>query len=206
MKNMSLRNLILVLCALVPMVLLAGCSPIGLAAGAGAALGIAAAKEGGLSETANDMRIRAMINDKWFKYDLETFAKLRLTINQGRVLVTGVVQDPDDRVEAVRLVWQVDGVQQVINEVQVADSGGIRGFVTDEWITARLRTALTFDRAVQSINYSIDTVQGIVYLMGVAQDQAELDRVIEVASTIPNVKQVVSYVKMAGASVSAAGY
>ena len=57
---------------------------------------------------------------------------------------------------------------------------------------------MTFDRNIQSINYSIDTVAGTVYLMGVAQNQAELNKVIEVARTIPHVMQVVNYVKMAG--------
>ena len=177
---------------------LPGCTAVGMAAGAGAALGIAAAQEGGVSSAADDIRLKALISDKWFKYDIDTFAKLKLTIDQGRVLITGVVQDPDDRVEAVRLAWQVDGVKQIINEIKVAESEGISGVVKDEWITTRLRTEMTFHRGVQSINYSIDTVQGVVYLMGVAQSRQELDTVMELARTIPNVKQVVSYVKMAG--------
>lgn len=174
------------------------CTPIGMVAGAGATVGIAAAREGGVSGTANDVRIKALVSDKWFRYDLETFAKLNVTVDQGRVLITGVVQNPEDRVEAVRLAWQVDGVTQVINEIRVADGEGVQGFVRDTWITTRLRTAMTFDRGVQSINYSIETVQGVVYLMGIAQDQAELDRVIELARTIPHVKQVISYVKQVG--------
>ena len=126
------------------------------------------------------------------------FTKLSTKVNQGRVLITGVVQDPAHRVEAVRLAWQVEGVKQVINEIRVADSEGFKGYVKDKYISSRLRTELTFNRDVQSINYSIDTVQGIVYLMGVAQNQAELNRVIETARTIAGVKQVVSYVKLAG--------
>ena len=122
-------------------------------------------------------------------------------MDQGRVLITGVVQNPDARVEAVRLAWQVEGVRQVINEIRIAKSDGLPGYVRDQWITTRLRAAITFDRDVQSINYSIDTVQGTVYLMGVAQNQAELNRVIETARTIPHVKQVISYVKQAGESV-----
>jgi len=114
------------------------------------------------------------------------------------VLITGVVQNPEHRVEAVRLAWQINGVSQVINEIRVAESEGVTGFVKDNWITSKLRASLTFDRGVQSINYSIDTVQGVVYLMGVAQNQAELNRVIEVSRTISGVKQVVSYVKLAG--------
>lgn len=177
---------------------LSGCSPAGVAAGAGAAIGISAASEGGLSGTASDLKIKAMIMDKWFKYDVNTFTKLNLAVEQGRALVTGIVQNPDDRVEAIRLAWKVPGVKQVINEIRVADSEGIPGYIRDQWITARLRTALTFDRNVQSINYSIDTVGGTVYLMGVAQNQTELNRTIDVARSVSHVKEVISYVKLAG--------
>ncbi len=181
------------------------CSPIGLAAGAGATLGIAAAKEGGISSAATDLRIKAMISERWFSYKVDTFTKLNLTVDQGRVLITGTVQNPDDRVEAVRLAWQVNGVKQVINEIRVANSEGVSGFVKDGWITTRLRTAMTFEKNIQSINYSIDTVNGTVYLMGVARSQEELDRVIGLARTIPNVKQVISYVKPLGQQVQTDG-
>jgi osmotically-inducible protein OsmY len=177
------------------------CTPIGLAAGAGATLGVAAAKEGGVSSAANDLKIKTLISEKWLVYKVGTFAKLNLTVDQGRVLITGNVQNPDDRVEAVRLAWQVAGVKQIINEIRVSESEGVQGFIKDGWITTRLRTAMTFDRDIQSINYSIDTVDGIVYLMGVSRSQAELDRVIALARTIPNVKQVISYTKPLGQPV-----
>ena len=178
---------------------LSGCTGLGVLTGAAAYTGISAAQEGGIKGEFNDRLIQAKINDAWLNYDTSTFVKLDTTVEQGRVLITGVVQDPNHRVEAVRLAWQVKGVRQVINEIRVADSEGITGFVNDTWISTKLRSALTFDRGVQSINYSIDTVQGVVYLMGVAQNQAELNRVIEKARTVSGVKQVVSYVKLAGA-------
>lgn len=187
---------------LVTAMTLQACTPIGAATGAGAVVGIGAAREGGLKQSATDARIALEINDLWFKYSLEAFRKLNLTVEQGRVLVTGVVQNPDQRVEAVRLAWQPEGVVQVINEVQVAKSDGISGFARDTWISAQLRTRLTFDRDIQSINYTIDTVQGTVYLMGIAQDQAELNKVVEHARMISYVKQVVSYVKLAGAPIT----
>lgn len=175
-----------------------GCSVLGVATGAAAVTGISAAQEGGLNRAYSDTKIKVFVNEAWFRYDVDAFAKLSTTINQGRVLITGVVQNPEQRVEAVRLAWQAPGVTQVINEIRVEEGGGVTGFVKDGWITSRLRGALTFDRDVQSINYSIDTVKGVVYLMGVAQNQAELNRVIETARTISGVKQVVSYVKLAG--------
>lgn len=177
------------------------CTPIGAATGAGAAVGVSAAQEGGLRSAVRDTSIAAQINDLWFKHDLAMFNKLNLTVEQGRVLVTGVVQNPEHRVEAIRLAWQATGVRQVINEVQVTDSNGIKGYARDVWISTRLRTAITLDRDVQSLNYTIDTVQGVVYLMGVSQSQEELNEVIEHARTIPNVVRVVSYTKPAGAAL-----
>lgn len=183
--------------------ILQACTPIGMATGAAAGVGTAASKEGGLGGAVTDASIKGKINELWFQYDINTFSKLSTTVNQGRVLLTGVVQDPEDRVEAVRLVWQVEGVKQVMNEIRVADSEGLPGFVRDNWITARLRTAITFEKNIQSLNYSIDTVQGVVYLMGVAMNEGELNRVMQLARTIPNVKQVVSYVKMVGEPIQA---
>ncbi|MGB0719230.1 MAG: BON domain-containing protein [Bdellovibrionales bacterium] len=169
--------------------------------GAAGVAGVSAAQEGGLSRAVSDAAIQTEINDLWFRHDVEMFRKLDMTVKEGRVLLTGVVQNPEHRVEAVRLAWQPKGVTQVINEIQVADSGGISGYARDAWITARLRTALTLDKKVQTINYSIDTVRSVVYLMGVAQDQAELDQAVKLARGISDVQQVVSYVKIVGDDV-----
>lgn len=200
---MKTRTLILL--SAFSLMIASACTPLGMATGAAAGVGTAASKEGGIGGAFTDAGIKAKINDAWLQYDINTFSKLSTTVNQGRVLLTGVVQDPEDRVEAVRLVWQVPGVKQVMNEIRVADSEGAPGFVRDTWITTRLRTALTFEKNVQSLNYSIDTVQGVVYLMGVAMNQQELDKVTQIARTIPNVKQVVNYVKMVGEPVAQQG-
>ena len=200
-----MKKYILAVLSLSSLIVAGACTPLGLATGAAAGVGTAASQEGGIGGAFTDAGIKAKINDAWLQYDIDTFSKLSTTVNQGRVLLTGVVQNPEDRVEAVRLVWQVGGVKQVMNEIRVADSEGAPGFVRDKWITTRLRTALTFEKNVQSLNYSIDTVQGVVYLMGVAMNQPELDKVTQIARTIPNVKQVVSYVKMVGEPVTPTG-
>jgi osmotically-inducible protein OsmY len=185
--------------------ILAGCTPIGVATGLGATAGIASAKEGGLTQSIRDTQIEATINDLWFKHSVDMFTKLNLTVEQGRVLITGVVQDPEHRVEAIRLAWQAEHVKQVINEIQVADSEGVQGYVRDTWITTQLRASILLDRDIASINYTIDTVQGVVYLMGNATDQAELNKVLDHARTTKHVRQVVSYVKMRGEPVMEAG-
>ena len=196
MKNLTQKKAVRVLMLPLAMFSLSSCTSLAL--GGGVAVGTAAVQEGGLARAASDARIQADINQRWFSYDVNMFTKLDLTVNQGRVLITGVVQDPAHRVEAVRLAWQPTGVVQVINEIKVADSEGIVGFAKDAWISSRIRGSLILDKDVESINYSIDTVQGAVYLMGFAQDQGELNHVIGIARTVGGVKRVVSYVKLVG--------
>src|SRR5690606_38315799 len=125
---------------------LAGCTPLGVGITAGSTAGVAAAREGGIQASLEDAKISAKINDLWFRHDFEMFRKLNLTVNQGRVLITGVVQKPENRVEAVRLAWQAEGVKQVINEIKVDQAEGIKGWARDTWITGRLRSAMLFDK------------------------------------------------------------
>src|SRR5688572_30031760 len=97
----------LILLSVSSLMIATACTPLGLATGAAAGVGTAASKEGGIGGAFTDASIKTKINDAWLQYDLDTFSKLSTTVNQGRVLLTGVVQNPEDRVEAVRLVWQV---------------------------------------------------------------------------------------------------
>src|SRR5690606_31016580 len=103
---------------------LAACTPLGIAVGAGATAGVAAQQEGGLNAAASDAGIRAQINQLWFEKDIEMMRRVGLSVSNGRVLLTGVVPKPEDRVEAVRLVWQVQGVREDINEIRADGEEG----------------------------------------------------------------------------------
>ena len=174
------------------------CTPLGLAVGAGATVGRAASRDGGIGEAWTDTKINTFINDAWFKHSTQMFNKLDLNVQEGRVLIAGSVPNQQMRVDAVRLAWQAPGVRQVINEIQVKNSEGISGYARDAWINKQIRWRLVFDRNIQSINFSFDTVGGVVYLMGVGRDQEELSRVIYHARAISYVREVVSYVRLQG--------
>ena len=98
--------------------------------------------------------------------------------------------------DAVRLAWQVEGVKAVINEVSIEDDSGILDLARDKWVTAQLRLKITFDSKVKAINYAIDTVNGTVYLMGIAQNQDELARVRNHARALDYVRRVISHVRI----------
>jgi len=175
---------------------LAGCTPVGVAVGGAAAAGVAASEERGLQGALDDTEIRLQINHLWLQESEVLFREVNLQVQEGRVLLSGNVPDPETRVAAVRLAWQADGVREVINEIEVADTSSLTDLARDTWIATKLKTRLLLDRDVLSINYSIEVVNGVVYLMGVAQGQAELDRVIGHAKDVSYVRRVVSYVRL----------
>ncbi len=194
---MSRKSFLVVLTVALLSTQIAGCA--GVVVGSGAAVTTAALEERGLKGAAEDMLIRARINDLWFAHDAEMFQKLGLSVIEGRVLLTGMASNQRMRVDAVRLAWRAEGVKEIINEVRVTDKSGLDGikiYVKDGWITTQLVGKLLFDKRVQSINYSIETVAGIVYLMGIAQDQAEIDRVSNHARNVKYVQKVVNYVRL----------
>lgn len=175
---------------------LGACTPAGVIVGTGATAGVAASQERGLQGAFDDTVIRAEINRLWLEKSTNLFLDVGLEVHEGRVMLTGAVKNPETRVDAVRLAWQPAGVQEVINEIQVTDQGGLIDLGRDLWIAGELRRKIMFDREIRSINYSIDTVNGVVYLMGVARNAEELDRVIAYGRDISYVKRVVSHVRI----------
>jgi osmotically-inducible protein OsmY len=182
---------------------LSGCTPMSAALGAGAATGVAVAQEGGIGQAVTDKAIYIKVSDLWMKSSFDMYRNLTLTVKEGRVLVAGSVPTPDMRVTAIRLAWQAEGVRQVINEVKVDNESagaldGVGNYVTDTFISGNVKTKILFDQDVQSINYTVDTVNSTVYIMGIAQNQKELDRVLHAARTTQYVKNVVSYARLRG--------
>ena len=173
---------------------LGACAPV--VVGAGAVAGVAAAQERGLKGAAADTKIRLQINRLWLEESAALYRKINLQVQEGRVLLTGQVPAPEARVTAVRLAWQAEGVAEVINEIELGDKSSLLDAARDQWIAAELRARLLADGAIASINYSIETVDGLVYLIGVARDQAELDRALAHARSIRYVRRVLNYMRL----------
>ena len=165
----------------------------GIAVGAGTAAGTAAMEERGFSTAISDNLIQAWINAKWLETDPNLFLDLSSSVHEGRVLLAGNVKKPAHRIEAVRIAWAISGVREVINQIEIRDRSGIINFTRDAWITTKLTVKLTVDNQIKAINYSIDTVNGHVFIMGIAQNRAELERVQEHAKTVGYVRRVTSY-------------
>ena len=167
-----------------------GCSVL---VGAGAAAGTASMEERGISAAISDKFIQATINSKWLEVDPKIFINISSQVHEGRVLLSGNVVKPQHRVDAVRVAWQVDGVREVINQIEIHEGSSLISFARDGWITTQLTIKLTVDGQVKAINYSIDTVDGHIFIMGIAQDQSELDRVLSHAHNVSYVRRVTNH-------------
>jgi len=175
----------------------AGCTPVGVAIGAGAAGATATQTEKGFAAAVDDARIKAELNGLFLKTNADLFQETTFKVEEGRVLLTGVVPKPEDRVQASKLAWSIDDVREVLNELKVSDETSLTDKGRDITIAAKLRARLLVDDKVSLINYSIDVVNQTVYIMGVARSEAELQRVLGTARDITYVRQVVDFVRVA---------
>ncbi len=172
-------------------------------AAAGVAAGVVVSQEGGIEsqesgieDTTPDSQIRAEIDRLWREESPALYSGINLQVQEGRVLLSGRVPEPEARVTAVRLAWRAEGVAEVINEIEIGDESSLADTTQDEWITTQLRAQLLADGTIASTNYSVETVNSEVYLLGVAQDQAELDRALNHARNIAYVRRVRNYMRL----------
>jgi osmotically-inducible protein OsmY len=170
------------------------CSPLSIAVGAGAKAGVAVAQERTTQDALSDAGIELTVNSRLLDHSADLFADVETEVVEGRVLLLGTVPTPEQRIKASEIAWSVDGVREVTNEMQVSEGSGIVGYAEDVAISTRVRARLIGDGAVKSINYNVETVEGVVHLIGVAVSGEELRRVTQLASTVPGVKKVVSHV------------
>ena len=175
---------------------LAGCSTVAVGTSAGAVVAGAAAEERGITGVVGDLTISTTITKLWLEHGADLITRLDATVKEGRVLLTGIVPTQQKRMAAVRLVWRARGVKSVINEIEVSSAGGIATYARDSWITTQLVSRLSLDLRVKSINYSIETVNSTVYVMGIAQNQAERERVANHARQVRYVRRVVNHARL----------
>ncbi|MCB2081324.1 MAG: BON domain-containing protein, partial [Rickettsiales bacterium] len=156
----------------------------------------AVAQERTIGNAIDDATISAHINSAFIQKDLnELFQRVDVTVQEGKVLLTGAVRKPETRVEAAKLAWKAPGVRAVINEIQVTDKSSVVDYAKDVFITAQVKSRLALAKHLRSINYTVETVNGVVYLLGITKDRAELQEVADIASRVKGVQRVVSHMR-----------
>ena len=175
---------------------LMACSPVGTAIGAAAYTADLATQERGLYQGLDDNRMWIAINARFAAADLGVAQNVHLQVQEGRVLLSGVVQTQEQRLAAVKAAWEEPGVREVINHVEVENARDLGQIAQDEYLARRVWIKLFVDRGVRANNYSVECIDNVVYLIGVGQDKSEVQRVIDHARDVAYVRDVKNYVRL----------
>ena len=147
-----------------------------------------------IGEFVDDVLIKTVLKNSYFDQSEKIFFNVDVEVSQGRVLLTGTVDNIDLRIEATRIAWGVKGVQTVINEIQISQSDSILNFADDLVISTKVLAKLMLDEEINSLNYNIETVNKIVYIIGISSSSEEKQKAIELSKEVFGVEEVVDYI------------
>ena len=133
-----------------------------------------------------NLAARLLLEDK--KYILAITTK----VLDGRIFVSGKVDDPEEKLKITKMAWETKGVRSVRNNIIIKDEFNFKQSAIDLLITSQLRTALILNKKIKSTNYNIDTYKRKIYVYGIAQSKDEQKEVINEGKEIPDVERVIA--------------
>ena len=133
-----------------------------------------------------NLTARLLLVDK--KYLLSVNTK----VLDGRIFLTGKVDDPEEKLKITKMAWETKGVRSVRNNIIIKEEFNFKQSAKDLLITSKLRTALVLNKNIKSTNYNIDTYKKKIYIYGIAQSKEEQKKVIEEGKMIPDVERVIA--------------
>ena len=133
-----------------------------------------------------NLAARLLLEDK--KYIISITTK----VLDGRIFITGKVDDPEEKLKITKMAWETKGVRSVRNNIIIKDEFNFKQSAVDLLITSQLRTALILNKKIKSTNYNIDTYKKKIYVYGIAQSKDEQKEVIKEGKEIPDVERVIA--------------
>ena len=191
MKNLNIFKLFVVICF---SFLISGCQTA-LVTGSSKLI-LVDKEERSFTNFVEDAIILAQLKNVYFSNNEKIFFNVSTEVIEGRVLLTGAVEQIDERIEATKLAWAIDGVNEVINEIQISNDEGILDYADDLIMKTKINAKLLLEKSILNLNYSVEVVNGIVYVIGIAQNQEELNAVINICQGTYGVKNVINYVRL----------
>ena len=124
--------------------------------------------------------------------DKNYFLSVKSKVLDGRIFLTGKVDDPEEKLKLTKEAWETEGVRSVRNDIKIKEEFDFKQSAKDVLITSQLRTALIFNKDIKATNYQIDTYKQKIYIYGIASSKNEKDLVIQESKEILNVEDVIA--------------
>ena len=119
------------------------------------------------------------------------FLKIQIEVLDGRIFLTGKVDEPEEKIKITKLAWETKGVREVKNALTIKGSSNFKQTAKDILITSQLRTALIFNKKTKARNYTLETINKKIYIFGIAMDNEEKKEVLSEAEKIYDVEKVI---------------
>tara|TARA_B100000989_G_scaffold253288_1_gene201675 strand:+ start:566 stop:1174 length:609 start_codon:yes stop_codon:yes gene_type:complete len=171
-----------------------GCSPTGILATGGSGALVVAEGERSMGTVIDDATIKVNIAAKFLNAGNNLFVNINTSVLEGRVLLTGLVDNQEIRIDAVRLVWEVDGVQEIINEIEIGNRSTLKDYASDLWINTQARAVAAKTVGLKAITFNFETIQGKIYIAGISTRPDLLDEMFAAIKNIKGVVEIVNYV------------
>jgi osmotically-inducible protein OsmY len=119
------------------------------------------------------------------------FLSIQVEVLDGRIFLTGKVDEPEEKIKITKSAWETKGVRSVKNAITIKGQSNFKSTAKDILITSQLRTALIFNKLIKSNNYTLETINKNIYIFGIAVDNIEKKEVIDEANKIYDVEKIV---------------
>ena len=120
------------------------------------------------------------------------FLSIKTKVLDGRIFITGKVDNPEEKLKITKIAWETSGVRSVRNDIKIREKFNFKQSAKDTLITSQLRAALIVNKNIKSNNYQIDTYKKNIYIYGIARNRDELDIVVDEANSILDVNKVIA--------------
>ena len=133
-----------------------------------------------------NLSARILLLDKKYLFSINS------KVLDGRIFLTGKVEDPEEKLKLTKMAWETDGVRSVRNDIKVKEEFNFKQSAKDLLITSQLRTAMIMNKNIKATNYQIDTYKKKIYLYGIASTSDEKENVLDEAKKIKDVQDVIA--------------
>ena len=140
----------------------------------------------------DDSIIDKSIDTRLLLMNKSYFLTVSTQVLDGRIFITGKVDNPEEKLKITKLAWETEGARSVKNDLKIKEKFNFKQSAKDFLITSQLRTALIFNKKIKSVNYSIDTYKKKIYIYGISETKDEREEVIKEAKEILDVEDVIA--------------
>ena len=144
----------------------------------------------------DDSIMEKSLSTKIVLLDKNYFLSVKSKVLDGRIFLTGKVENPEEKLQLTKLAWETDGVRSVRNDIKIKEEFNFKQSAKDLLITSQLRTAIILNKDIKATSYQIDTYKKKIFIYGIAQTSDEKDLVIKEAKEILEVKDVIASIML----------